>query len=173
MPYDTEDELQEFRYTIPEGYEAEIVDGQVVIKKKVPELTEFEQSVRSCIVEHLTTRTKTADGGEISSTVFISDATAQEIAKELLDHAKKELCKGCVANLKGYIKGRQDALKELDNVVYKHVGPYMPTYSPCHYGGECTNPFYDCINCPRNRIEVGFNTQTACSKENIKANNNG
>ena len=33
MPYDTDSELQEFRYTIPEGYTAEIVDGEVIIKK--------------------------------------------------------------------------------------------------------------------------------------------
>lgn len=33
MPYDTDSELQEFRYTIPEGYEAEIVDGEVIVKK--------------------------------------------------------------------------------------------------------------------------------------------
>ena len=48
MPYDTEDELQEFHYTIPEGYEAVIEEGQVVIKKKAES---EDERIRSWLYE--------------------------------------------------------------------------------------------------------------------------
>lgn len=86
-------------------------------------------------------------------------------AAELLNLAKKELCKGCPENLEGYIKGMEEARKERDkNWVYKHEGPTIPVYwPPCHYGGECTNPFRDCVNCPRGSVTVGINTSTGTS----------
>lgn len=118
-----------------------------------PELTEFEQEVRVCVTKNLTTHIKDGNGGEMSSTVFIDDDTAKKMAEELLELVKKVLCKGCAARLEGYINGRDDALKEMDeNRVYKHEGPYMPVYWPCHYGGECTDPFHDCINCSRGSV---------------------
>ena len=88
------------------------------------------------------------------------------VAAELLELAKKELCKDCAANLEGYIKGRQDALKEMEeNRVYKHEGPTIPAFwPPCHYGGECTNPFRDCLNCPRQTIGINTTTGTSAAK---------
>lgn len=50
-----------------------------------PELTKFEQEVRDCIVENLTSH-----GREMSSTVFIDDDTAKKMAAELLDLVRKE-----------------------------------------------------------------------------------
>lgn len=134
-----------------------------------PELTEFEQEVRVCVTKNLTTHIKDGNGGEMSSTVFIDDDTAKKMAAELLELAKKELCKGCAANLEGYIKGRQDALKEMkENRVYKHEGPTIPAFwPPCHYGGECTNPFHDCINCHR-QSTIGINTTTGTSTSKVE-----
>lgn len=115
-----------------------------------PELTEFEQGIKRGFL---------CAGLEDIPTEIIKDT-----AKELLELAKKELCKGCAANLKGYIKGRQDALKETEeNRVYKHEGPTVHTYFPsCYHGGPCTNPFHDCINCPR-QSTIGINTTTGTS----------
>lgn len=113
-----------------------------------PELTEFEKAIKRGFL---------CAGLEDVPTGIIKDT-----AKELLSIAKRKLCNGCNANLEGYIKGRQDALKEMEGV-YKHEGPYMPTYSPCYYGGECTNPFRDCTNCPRGSVTVGINTATGTS----------
>lgn len=130
-----------------------------------PELTEFEHEVRVCVTKNLTTHIKDGNGGEISSTVFIGDDTAKKMAAELLDLAKKELCKGCAANLEGYIKGRQDALKEMEeNRVYKQEGPMIPTYYPCPHGGSCTNPFRDCINCFKQSIGINTTTGTSTAK---------
>jgi len=74
-----------------------------------PELTEFEKAVET-ICTNLASGIDKVDN-------------AKQIAAELLAIAKKELCKGCAAHFKGYIKGRQDALKEMEeNRVYKCVG---------------------------------------------------
>ncbi|MBO4924461.1 MAG: hypothetical protein J5382_10125 [Bacteroidales bacterium] len=134
-----------------------------------PELSEFEQEVRVCVTKNLTTHIKDRNGMEISSTVFIDDETAKKMAAELLELAKKELCKGCAANLKGYIKGRKDALKEMEgNRVYKYEGPTTPAFwPPCHYGGECTNPFHDCINCHRQSTD-GISTTTGTSTAKLE-----
>jgi len=63
------------------------------IRSNTPELTEFEESIRICVTKHLTTHIKDCNGREISSTVFIDNDTAKELATELLELAKKELCK--------------------------------------------------------------------------------
>ena len=48
MPYDSqESELQQWEYTIPEGYVAEITDGKVIIKKEKNE----DESIRKWILE--------------------------------------------------------------------------------------------------------------------------
>lgn len=121
-----------------------------------PELTEFEKGIKRGFL---------CAGLEDVPTGIIKDT-----AKELLAIAKRELCKGCAANLKGYIKGRQDALKEMEeNRVYKHEGPTIPAFwPPCHFGGECTNPFHDCINCHR-QSTIGINTTTGTSAAKVES----
>ena len=100
-----------------------------------PELTEFEKGIKRGFL---------CAGLEDVPTGIIKDT-----AQELLAIAKKELCKECAANLDGYVRGRLDALKEMDKVC-KHEGPTTSAYwPPCLYGGECSNPFHDCINCHR------------------------
>lgn len=54
-----------------------------------PNLTEFEMNLRRCIVEHLTTHIKDGNGSEMSSTVFIDDDTAKEIAEDVLELVKR------------------------------------------------------------------------------------
>jgi len=112
-------------------------DNDLFIITPEPELTEFEKGIKR--------------GFLCAGLEDVPMGIIKDTAKELIELAKKELCKGCAANLKGYIKGRQDTLKEMEeNRVYKHEGPTIPPFwPPCHLGGECTNPFHDCINCPR------------------------
>ena len=55
------------------------------------ELTEFEQSVRNCIIENLTTHIKDGNGGEMSSTVFIDGDTTKKLASELFGIARTQL----------------------------------------------------------------------------------
>lgn len=153
------------------------IDGKGRLKDKEPELfvvipepelTEFEKALADTI------------GYAISQSVVEPNYETYKFVKDwserLLNAAKKELCKGCAANLEGYIKGRQDALKEMEeNRVYKHEGPTPPVpvpvpvpafWPPCHYGGECTNPFHDCINCPR-QSTIGINTTTGTSTAKV------
>ena len=116
-----------------------------------PELTEFEKGIKRGFL---------CAGLEDVPTGIIKDT-----ARELLAIAKKELCNGCAYNLEGYIKGRQDALKEMEeNIVYKHEGPATPIYYPCPYGTACTNPFHDCINCHMRNTGVSTTTGTSTAK---------
>lgn len=87
-------------------------------------------------------------------------------AKELLDLAKKEICKSCSIGLYEYWRGRKEAAEEASRG-FHYEGPYMPTYNPCHYGGECTNPFRDCINCHR-QSTIGVNTSTGISTSKLE-----
>lgn len=134
-----------------------------------PKLSEFEQEVRVCVTKNLTTHIKGENGTEMSSTVFIDGETAKKMAAELLELAKKELCKSCIPSLEGYTKSRMDALKEMEeNRVYKYEGPTIPAFwPPCHYGGECTNPFHDCINCHRQSTD-GISTTTGTSTAKVE-----
>lgn len=119
-----------------------------------PELTEFEQYIDEVVDDAIREST---EGG------------IKAITQKILAIAKKELCNGCAANLEGYIKGRQDALKEMEeNWVYKYEGPYMPTYYPCPHGGNCTNPFRDCINCPHHSTTIGITTTTGTSTAKVE-----
>lgn len=121
-----------------------------------PELTEFEATLLSYLSDDTS--------GELDKETMHKCVKVR--AEELLAIAKKEICNDCAANLKSYIKGRQDALKEMEEnrVVYKHEGPVMPTYYPCSYGGACTNPFHDCINCPMQSTGISTNTGTSTAK---------
>lgn len=85
-----------------------------------PELTEFEKGIKRGFL---------CAGLEDVHTGIIKDT-----AEELLKLAKKELCKDCPK-------------KQCND--YRYKGPGIQTYfPPCFNGGPCTNPFYDCINCP-------------------------
>jgi len=53
IPFGAKDsELYKFEYTIPEGYEARIEDGKVIVKKKESE----DERIRKDLIEYLTHR---------------------------------------------------------------------------------------------------------------------
>jgi hypothetical protein len=119
-----------------------------------PELSEFEKAIET-ICTNLASDIDKVDN-------------VKKIAAELLELAKKELCNGCNANLEGYARGKLDALYEMSRV-YKHEGLTIPAFCPpCHYGGECINPFRDCINCPRGAVTVGIGTTTGTSTSKVE-----
>lgn len=98
-------------------------------------------------------------------------------ANKLLELAKKEICKECSANLEGYIKGRtaankdyqqgyMDGYKKAEEDYNQSVVYHYPIYQPpCFYGGVCTNPMKDCINCPRQSSGTTINTSGTCKKD--------
>lgn len=155
IPFGAKDsELKGWEYTIPEGMEAEIKDGKIVVREKKPELTEFEEKVKELIgsYPHATNENK----GSILYEV-------QKAAAELLELAKKEICKGCTVGLDQYWKGREDARKEAEK---SYTFQYPPYYPPCRFGGICTNPFKDCVNCPRTGGDIGiYTTSGTCKKD--------
>ena len=151
IPFGAKDsELKGWEYTIPEGMEAEIKDGKIVVKEKKPALTEFEEMLYSIFDAY--------NGLEIDV-----KAAVDVNAKTLLELAKKEICKKCTVGLDQYWKGRDDARKEYEKPITYHYPTYWP---PCFHGGICTNPFKDCINCPRTGGDIGISTTSGtCKKE--------
>ena len=85
---------------------------------------------------------------------------------------KNELAK---RHLEGYIKGREDAEKQYNESVAYHF-PIMPT-PPSGWGCDgthCTNPHYDCINCPGRHSSGGTittpNTASGTSTATLHSN---
>lgn len=103
-----------------------------------PELTEFEADVMVILLE------------------FVEEVDANDvkrISKELLELAKKELCKDCPE-------------KRCND--YSYEGPTPHTWFPsCYHGGPCTNPMHDCINCPRQSTD-GISTTTGTSTAKVE-----
>ena len=150
IPFGAKDsELKGWEYTIPEGMEAEIKDGKIVVREKKPELTEFEEMLYSIFDAY--------NGVEIDVR-----AAVDTNAKTLLELAKKEICKGCTVGLDQYWKGYEEAMKSK-----KHYTFQCPTYEPpCFHGGVCTNPMRDCINCPMHSSGSTTNTTSeTCKKD--------
>ena len=109
------------------------------------ELTELERAIK---------RGMLCAGLEGVSTTII-----KETAKEVNDI----ICRGCTVGLDQYWKGREDARKEYEKPITYHYPTYGP---PCFYGEICTNPFKDCINCPRQSSGATINTTSGtCKKE--------
>lgn len=118
-----------------------------------PELTEFEKGIKRGFL---------CAGLEDVPTGIIKDT-----AKELLELAKKELCKGCIRCTDEYWRGRKEAIEEASKY-YHYEGPGIQTCMPsCFYGWPCTNPMRDCINCPR-QSTIGINTTTGTSTAKVE-----
>ena len=83
-PYDADD--------ICSAYETGAMES---IKQERSEDTmdEFTRNIRNLITDKLTVHTKSLDGSEISSTVFIDDETAKDIARGVLFYVGKEAMK--------------------------------------------------------------------------------
>lgn len=142
-------ELKGWEYTIPEGMEAEIKDGKIVVREKKPALTEFEEMLYSIFDAY--------NGLKIDV-----KAAVDVNAKTLLELAKKEICKGCTVSIDSYIRGRDDERKEAEKSYTFHYPTYEP---PCYHGGACINHFKDCINCPRTGGDIGISTTSGTCKK--------
>ena len=127
-----------------------------------PELTEFEEGLRRIIVATLSGETPNGSGGTMSWAVALSDDDVRKLAPKVLELAKKEICKGCTVGLDKYWKGKEDARKEYEKGYTFHYLTYGP---PCPHGGICTNPFKDCINCPRTGGDIGISTTSGTRKK--------
>lgn len=114
------------------------------VKKKLSGLTEFEQGIRDMIVNALTTVHESSNG-QITSSAVIDNNTTHLLAAGLLELAKKELLKDDELgkkHLEGYIKGRNDALREMSDFMESHfngekaragtqvVTQHMDNYNP-------------------------------------------
>lgn len=88
----------------------------------------------------------------------VSTTIIKETAKEVRDI----VCRGCTVGLDQYWKGREDARKEAEKSYTFHYPTYEP---PCHHGGICTNPFKDCINCPRQSNGATISTTSGTCKK--------
>ena len=142
-------------------YSDEECDLDLFILTEEPELTEFEKTLLSYLSDDTS--------GELDKETMHRCVKAR--AEELLAIAKKKLCNGCSKCFDEYWRGRKEAVEEVSKG-YHYEGPYIPTHNPCPYGGECTNPFRGCINCPRqSTIDINTTTRTSISK--LEGNNNG
>lgn len=68
-----------------------------------------------------------------------------------------------------YMKLTKERLAEL--LAERDSQPVIPAIieSPrlsCFEGGPCTNPFHDCINCPRQTTGGGWSTTTVTTNNN-------
>jgi hypothetical protein len=104
-----------------------------------PELTEFETGIKRGFL---------CAGLEDVPTGIIKDT-----AKDILELAKKELCKDC-------------SEKQRNTYIYGDPIPHT-WFPPCYHGGPCTNPMHDCINCPR-QSTIGINTTTGTSAAKLE-----
>lgn len=98
---------------------------------------------------------------------------------EWSEELKNELAK---KHLDGYIKGREDTMREMSDFIKSHFngeeakGPNSPAINiptwtpPCYYGGPCTNPFKDCINCPRANVVISPNTTSGTATATLDGN---
>jgi len=59
-----------------------------------------------------------------------------------------------------YMKLSKERLAEL--LAERDLKPAIPISFPgCYGGGVCTNPFHDCINCPRQSSDRTWATNTS------------
>ena len=138
---------------------------KLVILTDEPELTEFEEG----LVDFFNKRNMILPDKDGVYNKHDCEELLHESSKELLDLAKAELLSRhdesnpaieAIANLEReiangkYPKWLSDMLDEAYKdgrkaMAYEYHGPSIPTwYPPCFYGGPCTNPQLDCINCP-------------------------
>ena len=148
---------------------------ETLINKKLSRLSEFEK----CILDFA----KERDEYEFDSTKVVElnnkvIKLTKSYAKKLLALAKKELLKDDELgkkHLEGYIMGREETMREMNDFLKSHFNSEeakapnppainIPTWTPpCYNGGPCTNPFHDCINCPRTNVVISPNTSSGTS----------
>ena len=136
-------------YKVPDDYIATIEDGNICIKP-IP-LSEFQKAVEKILLT-------TVHGTPLDSYV-------QKKSIELLELAKKELEESdwirgvkSKAHLDGYMKGQKERYNE--EAAFYTMPSNPTTWPPCYFGGPCTNPHHDCINCPRQETTGPYTTDT-------------
>lgn len=129
--------------------------------RMLPELTEFEK----CMLDFA----KARDEYEFDSTkvVELNDKVIEltkSYAKTLLAIAKKELPmpEDTVIFQKGVEEGRRLEREEIRLKFYGNTGPVPTVNGPLciRFGGICSNPMRDCINC-NTAGPIKFNTNTS------------
>lgn len=144
-----------------EGGTYDVVEN--LIQRKLTGLaTEFEQEV-SDIVEYC------KEHGE-----NVAFDYAKRHAKTLLDLAKKEmpLPEDTVIFQKGVEEGRRLEREEIRLKFYGNTEPVPTVNGPLclRYGGICSNPMRDCINCNTvGPVKFKFNTNTSSGTSTLKA----
>ena len=145
IPFGAKDsELKGWKYTIPEGMEAEIKDGKIVVREKEPEFTDLERAIKR--------------GMLCAGLQGVSTAIIKETAKEVKDI----ICKGCTVSINSYIKGCDDERKEHEKPITYHCPMYEP---PCVLGGICSDHIRDCINCSGTTGDISISTTSGTCKE--------
>jgi hypothetical protein len=141
--------------------------------RMLPELTEFEK----CMLDFA----KARDEYEFDSTkvVELNDKVIEltkSYAKKLLKIAGKEYVSGMpmpedtILFQKGVEEGRRLEREEMRLKFYGNTEPVPTVNGPLclRYGGICSNPMRDCINC--NTVgPVKFNTNTSSGTSTLKA----
>lgn len=142
---------------------------ETLIDKKLSGLTEFENTIGSMIKE--------AVEKEVGDNAAIW-AIGRGWADKLRTLAKKECLNDTMLakkHLEGYILGKEDAMRDMNDFLKSHFNSEeakgynppainVPTWTPpCFNGGPCTNPFKDCINCPRTNMVISLNTASGTS----------
>lgn len=137
---------------------------ETLIKKKLtPSLTEFELFLFNAVLDNNFVGAK---GSENALEM------AKKITPELLALAKKEfpMPEDTVIFQKGVEEGRRLEREEIRLKFYGNTEPVPTVNGPLclRYGGICSNPMRDCINC--NTVgPVKFNTNTSSGTSTLKA----
>lgn len=91
---------------------------------------EFTRNIRNLITDKLTVHTKGLDGSEISSTVFIDDKTAKDIASGVLFYVGKEATKNPNREISEWSEEDKDKLEQCIRIVSGWEGDYDIVKSP-------------------------------------------
>lgn len=183
IPFGANDsELKGWEYTIPEGMEAVIENGKVIVRQRVTEDEKIRKFICSIIdnlepkdfvgvkkmdvlawleKQRINTEGDFARGYDCGYECCLNSHGAEwfEKQKEKKQEVKdpfddEEFCRG-------YEAGKNDARNEAE----RSYGFKYPYYEPpCFHGGICTNPFRDCINCPRIGGVIGISTTSGTNK---------
>ena len=178
MPFGACDsELKGWEYTIPEGMEAVIENGKVIVRQKDIEDEKTRKELLAVIndlvlpdeqrarfnsyleKQKMNTEGDFARGYDCGYECCLNSHGAEWFEKQKQEvkdpFDDEEFCRG-------YEAGKNDARKEAE----KFSGFRYPYYEPpCFHGGICTNPFRDCINCPRMGGDISISTTSGTCKK--------
>ena len=133
-----------------------------VITDEPEELTEFEQRlVKFCNDRDALPHDKDGQHNRHDIHKLLLDAARELTAIAQSEFEKSQWIEDMQewwynkGHLEGYAKGQKDA-EERHKEATSYRMPMMPGYPPCYWGGPCTNPHHDCINCPKQGAYQGI-----------------